>query len=77
MKAGLQTREAVMPALWLMGCTSFVELLGGTVFGICRRPVDFLASLWPANAIMPGLMLCNPQVAQVPAWMEGVAGYAR
>lgn len=33
--------------------------------GILTRPVGFLAALWPANAVLLGLMVRNPQYNNV------------
>lgn len=49
-------------------------LLGAAVFlacmlGILTRPSGFLASLWPANAIMLGLMLRIPSMARPLGWL--------
>lgn len=34
--------------------------------GIFSRPIGYLAAFWPANAIMLGLLLRNPQMARAP-----------
>lgn len=55
-------------------------LLGMAVFlacllGILTRPTGFLASLWPANAIMLGLMLRIPSMARPAGWLCAALAY--
>ena len=42
----------------LLGCAVFAAAL----LGILTRPLDLLATLWPANAVMLGLLLRMPQL---------------
>jgi len=39
------------------------------LFGIYTRPVGFLATLWPANAIMLGLLIRFPRTAVPTGWL--------
>lgn len=55
-------------------------IVGGTIFaasllGIFTRPVGFLAAVWPANAILLGLMVRNPAYATASGWLAAFAGY--
>ncbi|WP_411033859.1 diguanylate cyclase [Shinella sp. BYT-45] len=46
-----------------------------SLFGILTRPVGFLAALWPANAILLGLMVRKPDLATFWGWLGAFAGY--
>lgn len=53
--------------------------IGGAVFlaavlGILTRPLDLLAMVWPANALLLGLLLRYPERATVGGWLGGAAG---
>lgn len=45
------------------------------LFGIYTRPVGFLATLWPANAIMLGFMLLRPKAAGASGWLAAGVAY--
>lgn len=45
------------------------------LLGIFTRPTDYLASLWPANALLVGLMVRNPRLATPLGWIGAVIGY--
>ena len=45
------------------------------LFGIYTRPVGFLASVWPANAIMLGLLVRVPAAARPLGWVAGAVAY--
>lgn len=55
----------------LLGLVVFLACL----FGIYTRPVGFLATLWPANAIMLGLMLLRPNSARASGWLAAAIAY--
>lgn len=44
-------------------------------FGILTRPVGFLAAVWPANAILLGMMVRNPSYATPLGWLAAFVGY--
>lgn len=44
-------------------------------FGIMTRPLGFLAAVWPANAILLGMMVRNPSFATPSGWLAAFAGY--
>ncbi|SEB51064.1 GGDEF domain-containing protein [Rhodobacter sp. 24-YEA-8] len=75
MNADMELRVAAVPEAWRAAGVLFATIFLATLFGIYSRPVGFLASIWPANAIMLGLMLRNPVMAQAPGWMAGFAGF--
>lgn len=52
-----------------------IVVFAASLFGILTRPVGFLAALWPANAILLGLMVRNPRFASLPGWAGAAAGY--
>ncbi len=45
------------------------------LFGIYTRPAGFLATLWPANAVMLGFLLLRPNAARLPGWLIAAAAY--
>lgn len=46
-----------------------------SLFGILTRPMGFLAAIWPANAILLGLMVRNPRFANIWGWSGALTGY--
>ncbi|MER2534136.1 MAG: diguanylate cyclase [Rhizobiaceae bacterium] len=52
-----------------------VAVFAACLFGIWTRPVGFLASVWPANAIMLGLLLRIPSSATVFGWGGASAAF--
>lgn len=50
-------------------------IFAAALFGILTRPVGFLASFWPANAILLGMMVRNPRYASPQAWVAAFIGY--
>ncbi len=45
------------------------------MFGHLTRPVGFLSSFWPANALLMGLMVRNPALATPLGWLGAAGGY--
>lgn len=45
------------------------------LFGIFTRPVGFLATLWPANAILLGLLIHFPKTAGPAGWLGAGIAY--
>ena len=45
------------------------------LLGIVTRPVGFLATLWPANAVMLGLLVRFPKAAGWPGWLGAGSAY--
>lgn len=62
---------ATIQAAILLGLVVF----GTCLFGIYTRPVDFLATVWPANAVMLGLLLRMPATASRYGWGAATAGF--
>ncbi|XHB98955.1 diguanylate cyclase [Nitratireductor sp. ac15] len=58
-------------AAFLLG----VVIFGTCLFGIYTRPLDFLANVWPANAVMLGLLLRFPKTATPLGWLGATAGF--
>ncbi|WP_144638920.1 GGDEF domain-containing protein [Bordetella genomosp. 13] len=50
-------------------------LLACCLIGIVSRPPGLLAALWPANAVMLGMMIRWPRMAGPAGWVGGFAGY--
>lgn len=53
----------------------FVVVLVAALFGILTRPVGFLAAIWPANAILLGLLVLVPRLATPWGWISAFASY--
>ncbi|WP_457582909.1 diguanylate cyclase [Ensifer canadensis] len=65
-------RSSFQP-LWIVG-------LGLTVFAACllgifSRPFGMLASVWPANAILLGVLVRHPLLASPAGWVSAAAAY--
>ncbi|WFU48726.1 GGDEF domain-containing protein [Sinorhizobium terangae] len=50
-------------------------VFSASLLGIFSRPVGMLASIWPANAVLLGLMLRNPSLASPAGWLSAATGY--
>lgn len=55
-------------------------LMGGIVFaaallGIYTRPDGLLAAVWPANAVMLGVLVVHPKLATLPSYAGATVGY--
>jgi diguanylate cyclase (GGDEF)-like protein len=46
-----------------------------SLFGIMTRPLGFLAAVWPANAILLGMLIANPRLARLAGWLAALAGF--
>lgn len=46
-----------------------------SVCGIFTRPIGFLASFWPANAVLLGLMVRFPTLCTTIVWISAFVGY--
>lgn len=53
----------------------FLIIFIAALFGIFTRPVGFLAAIWPANAILLGLMLRWKGTAGPAGWIGAAIGY--
>ncbi|MBX3529318.1 MAG: hypothetical protein KF849_01845 [Rhizobiaceae bacterium] len=49
-------------------------VVAASLFGITTRPAGFLAAIWPANAILLGIMLRWPSLASVQNWIGAFLG---
>lgn len=49
-------------------------VLAASMIGIWTRPLGFLASIWPANAIALGLFVRSPRLAGPTGWVAALAG---
>lgn len=50
-------------------------VFAASLFGIYTRPVGFLAVVWPANAILLGLLVTRPALSRPLGWLAAFAGY--
>ena len=53
----------------------FAVILLASLFGILTRPMGFLAAIWPANAILLGIMVRYPGLSTRSGWAAAFAGY--
>lgn len=63
-------RSAAIEPIAIAGLVACAALVG-----ILTRPGGLLASFWPANAILLGLMVRFPRHATVPNWIGAIAGF--
>ncbi|MCX8996054.1 diguanylate cyclase [Rhizobiaceae bacterium BDR2-2] len=70
-------RDRVQPIArqMMVGLVVASVIFIASLFGILTRPVGFLAALWPANAILLGLMVRNPVMASIWGWSGAFLGY--
>ncbi|RAS15376.1 sensor domain-containing diguanylate cyclase [Ensifer adhaerens] len=60
-------------SFWLAGLG--VIVFTACVLGILSRPVGMLASIWPANAILLGLLIRKPSLASPAGWLTAALAY--
>lgn len=72
-KGGVLDRVArpEMRVPFLLGLVVFLAC----IFGILTRPTGFLAAVWPANAILLGLLVRVPKSACWQSWVAAAVGY--
>ncbi|MBB2495997.1 GGDEF domain-containing protein [Aquipseudomonas ullengensis] len=68
------TRKAWSAELKIAGLV-FLLVLTACLLGIATRPLGHLATIWPANALLLGLMVRYPQLARPSGWFGGIAAY--
>jgi diguanylate cyclase (GGDEF)-like protein len=62
--------------LWQQQLVLCAFIFLACMVGIFSRPIGYLAAFWPANAIMLGLLLRNPQLARSPwTWVYSLLSY--
>lgn len=52
-----------------------IVILAFCLLGIATRPADFLASFWPANSVLLGLLIRFPHTRHLLAWLGAITGY--
>jgi diguanylate cyclase (GGDEF)-like protein len=50
-------------------------VIGAALFGISTRPVGYLAQVWPANALLLGLLVRHPGFARLSSWLSAVLAF--
>lgn len=53
----------------------FAIIFSAAMIGVLSRPLFFLASFWPANALLLGLILRFPQLRGIETWLGAFAGF--
>lgn len=61
--------------MWRGALVVAVVVLVASLFGILTRPVGFLAAVWPANALLLGLLLRHPRLASPAGWIAAILAY--
>ncbi|OCP01222.1 MULTISPECIES: sensor domain-containing diguanylate cyclase [unclassified Ensifer] len=60
-------------SFWIAGLGLIVFV--ACVLGIVSRPVGMLAAIWPANAILLGLLVSKPLLASPAGWVTAALAY--
>lgn len=63
---------------WSRPSTSLVvgmAVFAACMFGILTRPAGLLAMIWPANAVMLGLLVRLPDTRRASVWLSAAAAY--
>lgn len=63
------------PRLMREATLVFSIVFAACLFGILTRPLDFLAALWPANAILLGVLVRRPAQASPWNWLAATIGF--
>lgn len=61
--------------LWRAAALIAGIVFAGALFGHLTRPLGFLSTFWPANALLMGLMVRNPGWARPHGWAGAAIGY--
>src|SRR5690606_15490710 len=64
-----------VPAWLSAGMIVGLVVFAAALFGILTRPMGFLAAIWPANAILLGLMVRRGELASPTGWIGAFAGF--
>ncbi|WP_417679778.1 diguanylate cyclase [Pseudodonghicola sp.] len=72
---GSGAHDPARTAPYRAAATLFLVVFAACLFGIWSRPVGFLASLWPANALALGVMLRWPTLARPAGWFAAVMAF--
>jgi len=62
-------------AAWQSAALIAAVIFAAALFGHLTRPLGFLSTFWPANALLMGLMVRNPGWAGPLGWAGAAAGY--
>lgn len=52
-----------------------IAVFSACMLGILTRPAGFLAMIWPANAVMLGLLVRLPDTRRLSVWLAAAAAY--
>lgn len=74
LSATLGKRSAVRTAALDAGLV-FCAVLTACLLGIATRPAGLLAAIWPANAVLLGLLVRFPHLSKPAGWVAAVAAY--
>ena len=60
--------------VWDAGLVGLL-IFAAALFGLWTRPAGLLAALWPANALLLGVMVRYPRLSTPLGWLMAVVGY--
>lgn len=60
---------------WLNVLFVFLAVVVATLVGVSTRPAGLLAAVWPANAVLAGLLIRRPELVGWWTWPTAAAGY--
>ncbi len=60
---------------WAAALALGAAVFAASLVGIYTRPENFLASVWPANAVMLGLLVRHPRTASPPGWAAAAVAF--
>lgn len=70
----IATQQSAAP--WRDPLLLLASVFAACLLGIASRPAGYSAAIWPANAVLLGLLLRNPSWARGPtAWICALVGY--
>lgn len=75
MDSGANCSAKAWAGHFTIACLVLLLVLGACLMGIMTRPLGHLAALWPANALLLGLLVRYPRLASPAGWLGAVAGY--
>jgi diguanylate cyclase (GGDEF)-like protein len=77
LRHGPESSDAKPPSTdaWRSAALIAAIVFAAALFGHLTRPLGFLSTFWPANALLMGLMVRNPGWAGPLGWTGAAAGY--
>ncbi|MEP7452062.1 diguanylate cyclase [Phyllobacterium sp. SB3] len=70
-----RVRRSNLKAIVVSSLTVGIIVFAAAMFGILSRPAGSLAAIWPANAVLLGVMVRFPKLSSVWGWLSACAGF--